>query len=665
MRHKHKQVTISESRETKGYEGKVNMSLLDMTEKSEQIIPNPYNKTRGPSDLKPTDTENHTIRNEFIMVNFRKLMNKYPHIREAYDAGDIKIKDYVKEAFNAHRNKFELSIRSSRIRKWHADGHLVKPKDQRGTATESKLSPKDSEYWVSQQFDKMLDKVVNSYVFSVSDHWIDIWITNGAHRIKLDVRFHNPDDTGGIHRIGFSYELVIIDKFTNDKKTVQLKGIKSYKELMQKIGSHNFTELDNGFHPVDLYSFEQPTEALARTDHAILFGHSNGNLTDFQRIHSYYTDINEKIRPFSSWYAVGDDTLHKSIKEIWGNGKQFVPQKDIKSGKVHKSNAGTPGVFRDARGTKKFYQTDVPYEFMLHSFMMFLNGLDDSTVIKLDKYCRVGKFTEDQWVKYDAHLKYSVKVFKMCRKLNATRWHPNKLVQLFTFLMILKDAGSSKIKQYGKIIVNDSELAIALDNAVAELYCESVEAGEGPWTWIGARKSFKNKSYLLPFLNMLLIKLKEAGAVVLLDTERNIQEKQKALSSNVSWLTGKVMTGKTEYHHAFVSYAKGGNSLPITEENGNVVPIEEEHNRQMNNLKMDTFRYAKYLLETDDTSFTDEKRKFLENGGMVELKDNVNNERFLYQNTTSFSQDEQRVRDDSVFPPKCWDKVIHYVNPKK
>ena len=125
------------------------------------------------------------------------------------------------------------------------------------------------------------------------------------------------------------------------------------------------------------------------------------------------------------------------------------------------------------------------------------------------------------------------------------------------------------------------------------------------------------------------------------------------------------MTGKTEYHHAFVGYAKGGNSLPITEENGNVVPIEEEHNRQMNNLKLNTFSYVKYLLETDDTSFTGEKRKFWENGGMVELKDNVNNERFLYQNTTSFSQDEQRVRDDSVFPPKCWDKVIHYVNPKR
>ncbi len=641
------------------------MSILDMSVESEKETVNPYDKTRGPSDLKPSNKENHVKRGEFIMVAWRKLMKKYPHFREAYDAGDIKIKDYVRSSPNSHRNKFQIEVRNSRIRMWHDEGHLVKPKDQRGTATETRLNAKDSEYWVSQQFDKMLDKVVNSYVFSVSDHWEHTWITNGAHRIKLDVRFHNPNDTGGIHRINFDYELVITDKFTGEEKKIQLMGTKSYKELMQKIGSYNFKELDNGFHPVDLYSFEQPTEALARTDHAVVFGHSNVNLTDLQRVHSYYTPINEQIRPLSSWYAIDENTIHKALKEIWGNGKPFFSQKDIKNGKVHKSNVGTPGVFKTAGGSKKFYIRDIPYEFMLHSFMMFINGLEDSAMIKMDKFCRVGKFTEDDWSKYEEHLKYSVKIFKMCREINATRWHPNKLVHIFTLLMTLRDSGSPKVKRYGTIVVKDAELALEIDNAVVELLNESEKAGEGPKTWVGARKSFKDKAYVRPFLNMQLVKLMEKKAIRLLDKDRNISEKQKSLSTNESWLTGFTLTGDTEYHHAFIDYAKGGNSLPATEENGNVVAIEKIHNREMNSKKMNTLQYIKFLLKTSESHFTAEKLKFWQNGGMEELKNNVNNDKFLYQNTATLDQDHDRVRDDvNEFPPKRWDKVIPYSSKK-
>ena len=64
------------------------MSILDMSVESEQETVNPYDKTRGPSDLKPSNKENHVKRGEFIMVAWRKLMAKYPHFREAYDAGD-------------------------------------------------------------------------------------------------------------------------------------------------------------------------------------------------------------------------------------------------------------------------------------------------------------------------------------------------------------------------------------------------------------------------------------------------------------------------------------------------------------------------------------------------------------------------------------------------
>tara|TARA_R110000851_G_scaffold223600_1_gene376468 strand:- start:1 stop:1929 length:1929 start_codon:yes stop_codon:yes gene_type:complete len=639
--------------------------IIDYSVDSEKATVNPYDKTRGPSDLKPSNKENQAKRADFIMVAWRKLMDKHPHFREAYDAGDIKIKDYVRSSPKSHRNKFQIEVRNSRIRKWHDEGHLIKPKDQRGTATETRLNAKDSEYWVSQQFDKMLDKVVNSYVFSVSDHWKHTWITNGAHRIKLDVRFHNPNDTGGIHRINFEYELVITDKFNGEEKTIQLMGTTSYKELMQKIGSYNFTELDNGFHPIDLYSFEQPTEALARTDHAIVFGHSNVNLTDLQRVHSYYTTINEKIRPLSSWYAIDENTIHKALKEIWGNGKPFVHKKDITSGKVHKSNVGTPGVFKTASGSKNYYITDKPYEFMLHSFMMFINGLEDSTMVKMDKFCRVSKFTDEDWSKYEHHLKYSVKIFKMCREINATRWHPNKLVHIFTLLMTLRDSGSPTVKRYGTIKVKDNDLALQIDNAVVELLNESEKAGEGPKTWVGARKSFKDKAYVRPFLNMLLVKLMESDTICLLDTDRNISDKQKSLATNKSWLSGKTLTGDTEYHHAYIDYAKGGNSLVVTEENGNVVAIEKVHNRKMNNKKMNTLQYVKFILETSENSFSSEKLKFWKNGGMEELKKNINNDKFLYQQTAKFDEDHDRIRPEiNEFPPKKWIKIIPYTNKK-
>ena len=83
MKHNNKQVTISENREIRVTKVKTLMSILDMSVESEQETVNPYDKTRGPSDLKPSNKENHVKRGEFIMVAWRKLMAKYPHFREA------------------------------------------------------------------------------------------------------------------------------------------------------------------------------------------------------------------------------------------------------------------------------------------------------------------------------------------------------------------------------------------------------------------------------------------------------------------------------------------------------------------------------------------------------------------------------------------------------
>jgi hypothetical protein len=635
-----------------------NMTLLSNVQIKTE--PNPYDKTRGPSN--PL-TEDGQHRAEFVMVEFNKLLKNHPEVKEAYEAGDVILKNFRKSSPNSHRNKFELDVRHSRIRYWYDIGFLVKPEDQRGTATEVKLSHKQSEYWVTQQFDKMLDKIVNPYVFGVSDHWENVWITNGAHRIVLDVRFFNPNDTGGIHRMNFKYELKIFDKLTGEVLKIQLKGIKSYHELVKKIGSANFKELANGFHPVDLYDYQHPTEEDARIDHAIVFGHSNVNLKQIQIIHSYFSSINKKIRNLSSWVGMQNKTLHKQIKRIWGNGLQFIPKNKQKN--IPKSNIGTSGVF-DKPNPKHFIE-DRTYEFMLQSLYLFKNGLAESTMNKLDSFCKRADLDNKIWNAYITHLTYTVDVFIECRKLSAMRWHPTQkmtMVHLFAVLMLVRNT----MEQIANAIVSKEKLALALDETIRELLEESEALGNGPSTWYGARKSFKSILYLKPFLNMIIVKLLEKKAIVLLDPVDNIDSKDKSLASNKSWLTGQTMIGKTEHHHVYVQRSRGGNSTPIDSEFGNVVPIEKEHNRKMNELKMETDEYVEYLLNQSPEVFTNEKRKYWMNGGMDDLESKVNNEKYLYQNhpdtKKKFIQDLSRIRvvvsEDGAKKEEFWDMIIQY-----
>ena len=61
--------------------------------------------------------------------------------------------------------------------------------DQRGTKTDSSFSmnPKKRRNWNRCYLDKLQHKVVVPYVFSFSPYWDGGWLTNGGHRVVLDL----------------------------------------------------------------------------------------------------------------------------------------------------------------------------------------------------------------------------------------------------------------------------------------------------------------------------------------------------------------------------------------------------------------------------------------------------------------------------------------------
>ena len=135
-----------------------------------------------------------TVKQEKIIKIFT---DKYPEIKDAYGNNDIKfsfgnpVRRYNKGNCIGIEYMISCEIRSKVILEWFINGFLRKSPDQRGSETDTDMSPVRLKDWNYIQIDEMSGAVRSEFVFSFGPHWNDGWITNGGHRLNHDKRFMN------------------------------------------------------------------------------------------------------------------------------------------------------------------------------------------------------------------------------------------------------------------------------------------------------------------------------------------------------------------------------------------------------------------------------------------------------------------------------------------
>tara|TARA_B100002019_G_C20989069_1_gene459627 strand:- start:111 stop:629 length:519 start_codon:yes stop_codon:yes gene_type:complete len=135
---------------------------------------------------------------------------------------------------------------------------------------------------------------------------------------------------------------------------------------------------------------------------------------------------------------------------------------------------------------------------------------------------------------------------------------------------------------------------------------------------------------------MWIQRLIHLDVVRLLDPNRNIKSSDKALASNISWLTGKEIESddEREFHHAYRGWIQGGVSSVE-----NCQPIEKTYNREIS--KRDTVQYIQDKIKTNPEMFTSEKLRFWNNGGMDILIRDSDDSRFSYYESVDWYENSK------------------------
>jgi len=187
---------------------------------------------------------------------------------------------------------------------------------------------------------------------------------------------------------------------------------------------------------------------------------------------------------------------------------------------------------------------------------------------------------------------------------------------------------------------------------VPALLTESLNKGNQQGSFYDVRSRSSSQAGLQSTTSMVLSRLIDMGSVVLLDPKRNITDNEKATMVNECFITGEsLLQDDTEYHHNYVSYAKGGVS-----NKDNVVPLKKELNRLMEVRKMTTSEFIEMMLESTDyiNMFTDAKLEYWKNGGMDDLKSKEGLKRYRYgiAGFTLETVHDTRTYKEIINPPK-------------
>lgn len=575
----------------------------------------PYEPYRGP------DEEQKYF--DWEQDEFDLLLNKYTELKTAYLDGDLRLKNVIVEEPYGHRVQFQVEIKNKVIREWFRLGWLSKSDDQRGTETdeEFKLNQKKRRSWNRCYLDKLSNKPVVPYVFSFSDFWDGAWLTNGGHRITLDERWDNRKDSDkNLKVIDFDYTFPYFDLEDDNRiKTPNLNGKNSLNEIIDEIGLVNWKDKqDNLYHPVNLFEFRHDKKEEALKDHSFVFSYANDNLKQIDLIHAVYSVVNNRVREISDWKSFEDKGIHNSLLEVWDS--------------------------------KKFYIKSVPYEFMLRSLLVYTYGLVDNNLNALEDMTKNENLYKKKadWNKFIDFLDYSIDLYLElnkedgnCFKIHATR--------IFEFISLMtKLRGKDRIAN----IIDEDMFIQNMKVIVPALLTESKNKGNQQGSFYDVRSRSSSQAGLQSTTSMVLSRLIDMGSVVLLDPKRNITDNEKATMVNECFITGEsLLQDDTEYHHNYVSYAKGGVS-----NKDNVVPLKKELNRLMEVRKMTTSEFIEMMLESTDyiNMFTDEKLEYWKNGGMDDLKSKEGLKRYRY-GIAGFTLEEvhnTRTYNEIINPPK-------------
>tara|TARA_B100002019_G_scaffold169628_1_gene146668 strand:- start:798 stop:2585 length:1788 start_codon:yes stop_codon:yes gene_type:complete len=575
----------------------------------------PYEPYRGP------DEEQKYF--DWEQDEFDLLLNKYTELKTAYLDGDLRLKNVIVEEPYGHRVQFQVEIKNKVIREWFRLGWLSKSDDQRGTETdeEFKLNQKKRRAWNRCYLDKLSNKPVVPYVFSFSDFWDGAWLTNGGHRITLDERWDNRKDSDkNLKVIDFDYIFPYFDLEDDNRiKTPNLNGKNSLNEIIDEIGLVNWKDKqDNLYHPVNLFEFRHDKKEEALKDHSFVFSYANDNLKQIDLIHAVYSVVNNRVREISDWKSFEDKGIHNSLLELWDS--------------------------------KKFYIKSVPYEFMLRSLLVYTDGLVDNNLNALEDMTKNDNLYKKKadWNKFIDFLDYSIDLYLelnqedgSCFKIHATR--------IFEFISLMtKLRGKDRIAN----IIDEDMFIENMKVIVPALLTESLNKGNQQGSFYDVRSRSSSQAGLQSTTSMVLSRLIDMGSVVLLDPKRNITDNEKATMVNECFITGEsLLQDDTEYHHNYVSYAKGGVS-----NKDNVVPLKKELNRLMEVRKMTTSEFIEMMLESTDyiNMFTDAKLEYWKNGGMDDLKSKEGLKRYRYgiAGFTLETVHDTRTYKEIINPPK-------------
>ena len=575
----------------------------------------PYEPYRGP------DEEQKYF--DWEQDEFDLLLNKYTELKTAYLDGDLRLKNVIVEEPYGHRVQFQVEIKNKVIREWFRLGWLSKSDDQRGTETdeEFKLNQKKRRAWNRCYLDKLSNKPVVPYVFSFSDFWDGAWLTNGGHRITLDERWDNRKDSDkNLKVIDFDYIFPYFDLEDDNRiKTPNLNGKNSLNEIIDEIGLVNWKDKqDNLYHPVNLFEFRHDKKEEALKDHSFVFSYANDNLKQIDLIHAVYSVVNNRVREISDWKSFEDKGIHNSLLELWDS--------------------------------KKFYIKSVPYEFMLRSLLVYTDGLVDNNLNALEDMTKNDNLYKKKadWNKFIDFLDYSIDLYLelnkedgSCFKIHATR--------IFEFISLMtKLRGKDRIAN----IIDEDMFIENMKVIVPALLTESLNKGNQQGSFYDVRSRSSSQAGLQSTTSMVLSRLIDMGSVVLLVPKRNITDNEKATMVNECFITGEsLLQDDTEYHHNYVSYAKGGVS-----NKDNVVPLKKELNRLMEVRKMTTSEFIEMMLESTDyiNMFTDAKLEYWKNGGMDDLKskEGLTRDRYGIAGFTLETVHDTRTYKEIINPPK-------------
>ena len=515
---------------------------------------NLYLKFRGP--------DNPEKYGKWATKLFEDKIKRYNEIWEPYCDGDIKLLDVSIQEPYGYRKCFNIFIKDKIIRRWKKNGLLRKPPNQRGTAKEIKLSRKDRRKWNTFQFDKLQGKQVKEYDFSISPHWALIYLTNGAHRIELDSRWDTNQDDGNLHEIDFDY---FFHKLNDEGQVeeVNLKGCENRKEVIKKIGTSTWEDKFNNLgSKVNLWYFDHEDKEDTNRDHAEVFIHSNDNLSDIQKVHSIETPINTFARSLSDWNAFDTNTVFKPIYETWD--------------------------------TKKSYNIDSPYQYILKTLTIFKKGFVDTSITYIDGFMRDEVLSDSEIENYKELITFSLNLYNKCRKENPqvfTKSIP-KAFEFFVLTSMFKETNLTNNKKYFNLLDEDKfikDMSIVIPNLLKE---SKQKYNDGSGSFYSTRRSASTGTELKKLIGMILYQLAKLGSICCLDTKRNISDTDKSTQSPICEITGKqVPMSELEFHHWYVEYSNGGISNV-----DNCKPILKEYNQLKNNKKIcSTSDFIQYL----------------------------------------------------------------------